>query len=60
MITPQDEAAYWRWMLNPSMKLTEAFAAYREEIENFYIEGGAGEYGTYSCSSGDDSRDQSL
>lgn len=60
MITPQDEAAYWRWMLNPSMKLTEAFAAYREEIENFYIEGGAGEYGTNKSGSSDDAGEQSV
>lgn len=31
-ITKEDEAAYWRWMKSPDMKLTEAFAAYRYEL----------------------------
>lgn len=57
MIKPEDEAAYWRWMSSPEMKLTEAFALYRMEIENFYIEGGAGAYGVNSCSSSDDTRE---
>lgn len=31
MITPEDEAAYWRW-LTGTMTLVEAFALYREEL----------------------------
>jgi len=37
MITPQDEAAYQRWLYG-SMGLVEAFAMYREEIEARYAE----------------------
>lgn len=32
MITPQDEAAYWRWITG-TMTLVEAFALYRIELE---------------------------
>jgi hypothetical protein len=43
MVKPEDEAAYWRW-LTGTMTLVEAFALYREEIENFYIKGGEGPF----------------
>jgi hypothetical protein len=52
MITKKDEEAYWRWMTNSDMTLIEAFALYRKDIENFYIETGAIDYGTYSSCSG--------
>jgi hypothetical protein len=32
MITPEDEAAYQRWLYG-SMGLVEAFAMYRQELE---------------------------
>jgi hypothetical protein len=40
MITPQDEAAYQRWLYG-SMQLVEAFAMYREELEMMKTEDAA-------------------
>lgn len=35
-VTEQDQNAYNRWLTSPNMKMSEAFATYREELTKEY------------------------